>query len=133
MSASVRELLIQGLSIIIQIAAIVLLPIIIKMFKTYMNNLEVQMGKTNYEKYVSIVKNIVYAVEQLYPELLGKDKYKYAVYTINEKLGNTLTEQEMNTLIEAAVAQINLMSKGTIKKSQSSFSVQDLGEGEAPM
>lgn len=133
MNASVRELLIQGLSIIIQISAIVLLPIIIKAIKTYMNNLEAQMGKANYEKYVEITKNIVYAVEQLYPEILGKDKYKYAVYAINEKLGNTLTEQEMNTLIEAAVAQINLVSKGTIKKPTNSISVKDLGEGELPV
>lgn len=116
MSANFRDLLIQGLSVIIQIAAIVLLPIIVKAIQTYMRHLEVQMGKTNYEKYAAVIKDIVYAVEQLYPELLGEDKYKYAVYAINEKLGNILTEKEMNTLIEAAVAQINLISKGTIKK-----------------
>lgn len=132
MSASIRELLIQGLSIIIQIAAIVLLPTIIKAIQTYMSHLEVQMGKTNYEKYAAVIKDIVYAVEQLYPELLGEDKYKCAVYTINEKLGGILTDKEMNTLIEAAVAEINLISKGTIKKPPTSVSAQAISDEEPP-
>jgi hypothetical protein len=117
MSPSVRDLIIQVFSILLQIAGIILVPIVIMAIQTYLSHLEAQIGKTNYEKYAKMIKDIVYAVEQLHPELLGADKYKYAIYAINEKLGNILTEKEMNTLIEAAVAEINLLSKGTIKKS----------------
>jgi hypothetical protein len=116
MSASIRELIIQGLIIIIQIAAIALLPFVVNALKSFRNHLEAQMGKANYEKYSLIVKNIVYSMEQQYPDLLGPEKYKSVVYAINERLGGVLTEAEMNTLIEAAVAELNLISKGSIKK-----------------
>lgn len=72
--------------------------------------------KSLYTKYINdktkqdVVKTCVKAVEQLYKDLHGEQKYQEvvesAVAMLNEK-GITVTELELKMLIEAAVCEFN--------------------------
>lgn len=58
-----------------------------------------------------VVKTCVKAVEQLYKDLHGEEKKQKAVESITAMLaekGITITELEINLLIEAAVAEFNI-------------------------
>ncbi|MBQ7821749.1 MAG: phage holin family protein [Clostridia bacterium] len=72
--------------------------------------------KSLYTKYVNdktkadVVKTCVKAVEQLYKDLHGEDKYNEVVKSASEMLalkGISITELEIKMLIEAAVAEFN--------------------------
>ena len=57
----------------------------------------------------SVAKTVVAAMEQLYKDLSGQEKYEKAVQRIREILdqrGITIGELEMQTLIESAVNDI---------------------------
>ena len=59
----------------------------------------------------SIVKTCVRAVEQLYTELHGEEKYEKCVEACTEMLadrGLSITEIELKMLIEAAVKEFNI-------------------------
>lgn len=87
--------------------------------------------KNLYQKYVNdktkkaVAKTVVNAVEQLYKDLHGQEKYDKAVEAMSEMLsekGITISEIEIKMLIEAAVAEFNnsfieaaeLVSEGAI-------------------
>ena len=58
----------------------------------------------------TIVKDIVQAVEQIYTDLHGQDKFNAAAEAFRQELdwyGITITEQEMQVLIESAVNEFN--------------------------
>lgn len=68
--------------------------------------------KTIYKKYIDdktkqdVVKTCVKAVEQLYKDLSGEEKYQMAIESVNEMLtekGLTITTLELEMLIESAV------------------------------
>ncbi len=72
--------------------------------------------KSLYTKYINdktkkdVVKTCVKAVEQLYKDLHGKEKYNEVVNSASEMLalkGITISELEIKMLIEAAVAEIS--------------------------
>lgn len=72
--------------------------------------------KNLYQKYVNdstkkaVVKTCVQAVEQLYQDLHGADKYDKVVESVTDMLnekGITITDIEMKMLIEAAVGEFN--------------------------
>lgn len=72
--------------------------------------------KNLYQKYVNdktkkdVVKTCVSAVEQLYKDLHGEEKYCKAVEAAADMLaekGITITELEIRMLIEAAVSEFN--------------------------
>ena len=57
-----------------------------------------------------VVKTCVQAVEQIYKDLHGEEKYDKCVESISEMLnekGITITELEIKMLIEASVAEFN--------------------------
>jgi hypothetical protein len=73
------------------------------------------------EKYINdktkrdIVKTCVKAVEQLYKDLHGEDKFNEVVKSAVEMLaerGITITELEIKMLVEAAVCEFNEKVKG---------------------
>ena len=79
-------------------------------------------AKSLYEKYVNdktkadVVKTCVAAVEQLYKDLHGEDKYNKVVESVSEMLaekGITITEIELKMLIESAVAEFNKVFEST--------------------
>lgn len=72
--------------------------------------------KSLYQKYVNdatkkaVVKTCVQAVEQIYKDLHGEDKYNKVVESASEMLtekGITITDLELKMLIEAAVGEFN--------------------------
>lgn len=79
-------------------------------------------AKSLYEKYINdktkadVVKTCVAAVEQLYKDLHGEDKYNKVVESVSEMLadkGITITEIELKMLIESAVAEFNRVFEAT--------------------
>ena len=80
--------------------------------------------KNLYQKYVNdstkkaVVKTCVQAVEQLYQDLHGEDKYNKVVESVTDMLnekGITITDIEMKMLIEAAVGEFNKVFEDTDK------------------
>ena len=79
-------------------------------------------AKKIYQKYVNdktkenVVKTCVKAVEQMYKNLHGEDKYnkvvEFVVEMLNEK-GITVSSIELQMLIESAVAEFNEAFKKT--------------------
>lgn len=72
--------------------------------------------KNLYQKYVNdstkkaVVKTCVQAVEQIYTDLHGQEKYNKVVESASEMLcekGITITDIELKMLIEAAVGEFN--------------------------
>ncbi len=72
--------------------------------------------KSLYTKYINdktkqdVVKTCVSAVEQLYKDLHGEEKYNMVVESVSDMLeekGITITELELKMLIEAAVGEFN--------------------------
>jgi hypothetical protein len=88
--------------------------------------IEARMGKENYEHMISLIKTLVMAVEQQYPQLAGEGKYNIVTDAFNKKFGNLLTDEEISQLIEAAVGEMNLIKKsGNIKASQTQKSLSE--------
>ena len=78
--------------------------------------------KNLYQKYVNdqtkkdVVKTVVQGVEQLYKDLHGEEKLHKALEAASEILhekGITITEFELEMLIEAAVAEFNKVFEKT--------------------
>lgn len=78
--------------------------------------------KSLYTKYINdktkqdVVKTCVSAVEQLYKDLHGEEKYNKVVESVSEMLmekGITITELELKMLIEAAVGEFNEVFNST--------------------
>lgn len=76
--------------------------------------------KTIYKKYINdktkqdVVKTCVKAVEQLYKDLSGEEKYQMAIESVNEMLtekGLTITTLELEMLIESAVNEFKQQVK----------------------
>ena len=78
--------------------------------------------KNIYEKWINdktkkeVVKTCVQAVEQIYKDLHGEEKYNKVVEAASEILaekGITISEFEIRMLIEAAVAEFNKVFEST--------------------
>ena len=78
--------------------------------------------KSLYTKYINdktkqdVVKTCVSAVEQLYKDLHGEEKYNKVVESVSEMLmekGITITDLELKMLIEAAVGEFNEVFNST--------------------
>lgn len=74
------------------------------------------LGAAKFDKLVEYINSAVKAAEKLFPESgSGKDKKAYVIefiQKINEKLGITITDEEIDTLIESAVEDLDLAKKG---------------------
>lgn len=80
--------------------------------------------KNLYQKYVNdsikkaVVKTCVQAVEQIYTDLHGQDKYNKVVESASEMLcekGITITDIELKMLIEAAVGEFNKVFENKVE------------------
>ena len=78
--------------------------------------------KSLYTKYINdktkqdVVKTCVSAVEQLYKDLHGEEKYNKVVESVSEMLmekGIAITDLELKMLIEAAVGEFNEVFNST--------------------
>ena len=91
------------------------LPVIVSLITGMAGYIGIQIKKL-YEKYVNdkvkqdVVRTCVKAVEQLYHDLGGPEKLEKAqegVRQMLEEKGITITELEMNLMIESIVAEFN--------------------------
>jgi hypothetical protein len=110
-----RSLCIQGLTILMQVIIIVVGGFAIKFANKASAQTEAKMGHDEFEHSKSIAKTVALAVEQQFPDLKGENKYIIAAEMLNKKLGSKLSDSEIKQLIEAAVAEINLIKKPTNK------------------
>jgi hypothetical protein len=108
-----RSLCIQGLTILVQIVVVVVGGYAIGFLHKALAHAEAKTGKEKLEFYRSTAKTIALAVEQQFPDLKGENKYIIAAEMLNKKLGSKLSDDEIKQLIEAAVAEINLIKKPT--------------------
>ena len=82
--------------------------------------IEMQTMNAKYERIRQAAETAVYAAEQMLrkadPD--GTQRYNFAVSAIimaSEKVGIKLTEKEIESIIEAAVKELNIMQYGRIK------------------
>lgn len=101
----------QLLLVLVKIIVVVVGGFAIKYFNKASAQAESKMGQDKFEHYKSAIKSIVLAVEQQFPDLKGENKYIIAAEMVNKKFGNLLPDAEIKQLIEAAVAEINLVKK----------------------
>lgn len=99
-----RELIIQILFYAIQLVVLVVLGYVIQFLQT-------KLGNEKFKKAYNLVKNVVLAIEQTSGSGNGADKKAEAVAYIKKLVGNTLTDDEINILIEAAVKEMNMVLK----------------------
>jgi LL-H family phage holin len=99
-----KELVMEMLLILIQI-------IVVGIGGMAINWLKEKIGETNYDKSFKVVRAIVEAVEQQFGSLLGEERKRKAITMVRQRLGNRLTDEDIETLIEAAVFEMNLILK----------------------
>lgn len=105
-----RSLVLQGLTILVQILVLVAGTFAIKYLRKVQISIEAKIGKENYEHAIDFVKTTVYAIEQQYPGLTGNERFTQVAEVINKKFGNILTYDEIVNLIEAAVKEMNIIT-----------------------
>lgn len=99
-----RELIIQILFYAIQLVVLVVLGYVIQFLQT-------KLGNEKFKKAYNLVKNVVLAIEQTLGSGNGADKKAEAVAIIKKMIGNKLSDDEINILIEAAVKEMNMVLK----------------------
>ncbi|MDI6617739.1 MAG: phage holin [Clostridiales bacterium] len=101
-----QQLLLQVLLIVVQLAIIAIGGYVISYLKS-------KIGTENLARYYTIISNIVRGVEQTFGGGNGSDKKAEAVQLIKKALGNKLTDEQINLLIESAVFEMNNLLKSS--------------------
>jgi LL-H family phage holin len=99
-----KDLIMQIALYTVQLFVLVVLGYVISYLKQ-------QFGNDKLAQAYKIVKNVVMAVEQTIGEGKGPDKKAEAIAYIKKLLGNALSDDEINVLIEAAVKEMNIVLK----------------------
>lgn len=99
-----QSLLFELLLIIVQVAIVVVGGYVVSYLKA-------KVGTENFNKYYGMIKSIVMGIEQTFGAGNGADKKTEAVQLIEKIAGNKLSEDQINTLIESAVFEMNLVIK----------------------
>lgn len=99
-----KDLIMQIAIYTIQLFVLVVLSYIISYLKQ-------KLGNEKLKQAYDMVKSVVLAVEQTLGPGKGADKRQEAVAYIKKILGNTLSDDEINVLIEAAVKEMNMVLK----------------------
>lgn len=106
----IRSLLVQGLTILVQVIVVVAGTYGIKYLRKVQASIEAKIGKDNYENAKSFAKTMVYSIEQQYPDLAGNERFTKVIEAVNKKFGSKLTDEEITNLIEAGVKEMNIVS-----------------------
>lgn len=99
-----KEMVMEFMVIVIQL-------LITAVFGFVIGWLKEKIGESNYRKAYNVAVTTVQAVEQEFGALLGEERRRKAVTKIRQKLGDKLSEDEITTLIESAVFEMNLQLK----------------------
>ena len=99
-----KEMVMEFMVIVIQL-------LITAVFGFVIGWLKEKIGESNYRKAYNVAVTTVQAVEQEFGELLGEERRRKAVTKMRQMLGDKLSEDEITTLIESAVFEMNLQLK----------------------
>ena len=99
-----RELLITLITILTQILILVGLGYFIDFLRS-----KISIDKLR--EYYGLIVKFVYAAEQVYGKGTGAIKKQYVINTVKKILGNKLTDDEIDRMLEAAVFEMNLVLK----------------------
>lgn len=101
-----KNLIMQILTAGIQLLVFIGLTYLISFLKT-------KTTTENLQRYYDLIKKIVQAVEQVYGSGTGSQKKAEAIKIIQKMLGNKLTTDEIDKLIESAVFEMNQVLKSS--------------------
>lgn len=99
-----KELILTILTASVQLFIVLGLGYVIKFLKT-------KISVENLQKYYTLIKLFVESAEQIYGGGQGVIKKKAVVDMVRKTIGNKLTPEEIDKLIEAAVFEMNLVLK----------------------
>lgn len=99
-----REMVMELLLVLIQLLVVTVGGFVIGWLKE-------KIGDANYRRAYNVAEKAVQAAEQEFGYLSGEERRRKAITKIRQKLGNKLSEDEINTLIESAVFEMNLILK----------------------
>lgn len=99
-----KDLIITFLTAGIQLLIFISLGYVINYLKT-------KTTTENLQRYYDLIKKVVQAVEQVYGSGNGSQKKAEAIKIIQKIIGNKLTADEIDKLIESAVFEINEVLK----------------------
>lgn len=99
-----KEMVMEFMVIVIQL-------LITAVFGFVIGWLKEKIGESNYRKAYNVAVTTVQAVEQEFGALLGEERRRKAVTKMRQMLGDKLSEDEIITLIESAVFEMNLQLK----------------------
>jgi LL-H family phage holin len=99
-----KEMVMEFMVIVIQL-------LITAVFGFVIGWLKEKIGESNYRKAYNVAVTTVQAVEQEFGALLGEERRRKAVTKMRQMLGDKLSEDEITTLIESAVFEMNLQLK----------------------
>lgn len=106
-----QDILIKSLIVLSEAAILVLGGLVARYLK-------VKTDSDNQARYYDTVKNIVMGIEQVYGSGNGPDKKAEAIQMCKVIVKNKLTTEQINTLIESAVFEINTAMKDASKSNQ---------------
>lgn len=99
-----RELIMTILITLIQLIILVGLGYFIDFLKT-------KTSTEKLKKYYDLIVKFVHAAEQTFGDGKGALKKQYVINTVKKILGNKLTDEEIDRMIESAVFEMNLVLK----------------------
>lgn len=99
-----RDLIITLLITLLQLIILIGLGYFIEFLKT-------KISTEKLKKYYDLIVKFVHAAEQVYGKNTGVLKKQYVINTVKKILGNKLTDDEIDRMIEAAVFEMNLVLK----------------------
>lgn len=99
-----RDLILTILTATVQLFIVLGLGYLIKFLKS-------KISIENLQKYYTLIKLFVESIEQIYGGGQGVIKKKAVVDMVRKTIGNKLTPEEIDKLIEAAVFEMNLVLK----------------------
>jgi LL-H family phage holin len=99
-----RELILTILTALVQLFIVLGLGYLIKFLKT-------KIPVENLQRYYMLITKFVHSAEQIYGDGQGIIKKKAVIDMVRKTIGNKLTPEEIDKLIEAAVFEMNLVLK----------------------
>ncbi|QCX32439.1 phage holin [Caloramator sp. E03] len=99
-----KDLLMQGLTIIIQL-------VVLFVMGALFNYLNKKIGNEKVKKYYDLAKKAVQAAEQYFGAGCGKDKKAWVLSYLKNKTKGKLSIIDIDLLIESAVHEMNLFLK----------------------
>lgn len=98
-------------NLLYQVLLVVIQVVIVAVGGFLVNYLRAKVGTEKLSKYYDMVKKIVMAVEQSLGPGNGADKKEEAVQLVKNVMGNRMTETQIETFIETAVFEMNMLLK----------------------